>query len=46
MCVIVFQIGDENACLQKVLDAFNVIKTKVCSHKNHILTILIVFDDL
>lgn len=30
MCIFDLQIGDDNASLQKVLDAFDKIKTKVC----------------
>lgn len=31
----VFQVGDANPNLQKLLDAFNGIKTKVRNHDNH-----------
>lgn len=30
MCIFAFQIGGDNASLQKVLDTFDMIKTKVC----------------
>ena len=35
MCVTLFQIGDKNDSLQKLLDAFTGIKTKVCFLDNH-----------
>ncbi len=35
MCIVLWQIGGEHAGLQKVLDAFNDIKTKVCFYKNN-----------